>query len=241
MLPLLVLIWLVPLFLYLHKVPGQGFVLATARLGFWHDFWVDKLLSFPVWLVVVSVVELAGVPLFLALAWKRLRNKERAYFIGAFLFFVSTYAIAFSVGNNYSMRGLLVPSIVLCLLFARRYETVMSALRPRFGRAGLTAVAIVAVLFSFGNVLEFAGHARRSLLSMELTWRIVKGNEAAEKKFPIDYRDIARNRSLGVYEPRPGEPPRLYFNAEKRVEVPLAEMEGWERALLRYPRTGWFF
>lgn len=238
--PLLFVMWLVPLSLFLNKLPGQHFVPSTARLGISSNFWIDKVLSFPVWLIAVSVVELAGVPLLLVSSWKGLGKKHRAYFGAAFTFLLSTYVIAYTGSNNYSMRGLLVPSLVMFLLFASRFNEGLPQFVSRFQSAGVVALILAGMLFSFGNVLEFTGHAHRSLLSTEMWWRITEGEEVARERFPVDYRGIARDHTIKVYEPRPNEYSRVYFNAEKPVDISLSRMDRWERELVRYPQSGWF-
>jgi len=233
-LPLLLAIWGVPLFLFLHKLPGQRFVVASSRLGLAPNLWADKLLSLPAWLVLVPVVELAGLPLFLAAAWRDLALGEKRYFVASVAFLASTYVVAFTGNNNYSMRGMLVPTIVMIYLAARHHGRLLHGLR-RFGRWAPVLLVAGAAVFAFGNVLELAGHARRSVLSMKITWRLAKGPAVATERFPIDYRGIARDRRVRFYTPRAGESSYRYFNAEKRVEIPLARMDRWERELLRYP------
>lgn len=123
-LPFLVFVFLPPLFLYTDRSYDVAWIPATFRLVITDNFWLDKLISAPLYLVLVPVVEFAGIPLYILCFRKLLSRRERAYLTGAWLFLGIIYLLAVSDANNFAMRGMFLPSFIFFVILCR-YE------RPR--------------------------------------------------------------------------------------------------------------
>ncbi len=232
-LPVLLITFLLPISLFLHKPSSIGFVPATFHLELTDHYALNKVLSLPVWLVLVTMIEFCCIPVIVALLLPLLTRREKAYFIAAIAFFISTYVVAYSGFNNYSMRGLLLPMFVFYFLFAK-YAPQISRLRVWWTSQVRRYFVVIplCLLFSFGTVVEFLGHVRESAKHMALGYKVLLG-EDPRLRFPVDYRKLARDRSMRIYKPTVDKPMRCY-NAEKMIEgVPLERMRRGELLQLR--------
>jgi len=203
---------LVPLWIYSNRVESGSFQ------------WVPVNLALPLYLLAIFVIDFAGLPLLLAIRWKRLDPAERRWFAGSLLFFASTWGLE-SIGyNNYAMRGGLLPGLVVMLLAARHIT---------FSRLALAA----AVLATLTTVRESATMAYSALEYSNWYWHV------REKPIPshvvprlnASYPQLARDPSIRYYEPSSADRFGLEkFNAEKLVRgLPFDEMHTAERELLR--------
>ena len=110
---------IIPLFLFLHRQAESTLEASTFRLQVTGEFWLDKLISLPIFLVLVPIVEFAAIPFLLLLVVRRMTRLDRWYFAMTVPFFVLIYLVAFSNTGNFSMRGMFLPTFVLFYLFAK--------------------------------------------------------------------------------------------------------------------------
>ncbi len=234
-LPLIALA-LPPLFLFTHKMGDGGFTIARFRIDLFDIVWLDRLASFPIWIILMVIIEFGGLPI---LAWFTLKNwskSEKKYAGIALIYFLSTYAIAYSGANNYAMRGMALPSLVMIILLARHlpdWKPMRSVWTSIPGRGALiTAAAIL----SIGTALEMT----HVLVQSERNMKLSHAPADQQKHFPIDYRTLARDQSTTHYVPAPDEKSQHRYNAEKLIEIPIDHIDHWETELMRHPRTSFF-
>lgn len=202
---------LVPLWIYSNRVEKASLV------------WSPISLFFPLYLLLIFLIDLAGIPFFVAWRWRKLDTQERRWFLGSVVFLASTWAVE-SIGyNNYSMRGGLIPTLALLVLFARQ----------RMPRLGLALVLLTVVT----TVREAATLTYGSLEFSNWYWQ-VRGKPVPThvvKRLRPAYPRLARDPSTRYYQPDAGDRHGLdKFNAEKLIrELPVREMESGERELLR--------
>lgn len=203
---------LAPLWIYTGRVDSGAFS------------WSPAPQPLPLYLLAVFVIDFAGLPLLVALQWRRLSPSERRWFAGAMLFFATTWGLE-SIGyNNYSMRSGLLPSLVVMLLAARHIVF------PRLALA-------VALLATLTTVRESATLTYASLEYSNWYW-LMRGKSVPSHVAPMlrdAYPRLARDSSTRYYVPDAGDRSGLEkFNAEKLVrDIPAAEMHTAERELLR--------
>jgi len=238
----------VPLFLYLGKFSGQALVASTFRIRFTDWFVLDKVLSLPVFVLLVPLVEFGGIPLVILLVYRRLSATARRYFAVAAAFFLLTYVVAYSQSNNLSMRGMLLPTFVCFVIFARYWRDLADwfgahVWRGRwFFRTGAVMVMCGGV---FGTLYETAAMVLWSGATCSLSYELLEipPPQWVGLLRRVDSRRIARDPSVTRLPPRlvPPEQRRVLFNAETLLE-PIApeEMVEWERELARQPREGFF-
>ncbi len=185
----------IPAFLFFERPWGPAFQLE------WPRPW--PLLAF---LAGVLVLEYAFLPL---LVWRYKRMR------GPLLFFASTLLV-FSIGlNNYTMRGMLLPTVVLFGCVA----PVIAGMRWRRPALGLAVC-----LLSAGVFREAAWLTYQPLESSPLYWRLT-------------------GREMPAFAARRANPPKGLdrFNAERPIPpIPIEEMDFNEKELLRLPRRGFF-
>ncbi len=217
-LTLLAVAFAVPLFLYTNRVQSASFA------------WNPSLLYLPLSLVI----DFAGIPILLFAIRHRFNFRERYLFWTSLAFFASTGFVE-SIGyNNYSMRGMFLPTMVFWYLTGR----YLSHMRAR----GYLAVVLIAG--SIGVVKEAAHLTYQPLLFSSWYWK-QQGKSPPEfvlRQLRPAYRDSARDRSIRYYQPDAGDRLDLSkFNAEKMVHLDVAEMPGAEYELLRRPKQNWFW
>jgi hypothetical protein len=232
---------LVPLYLFLAKPAAIGFALSGFRVAFTGHFWVDKLLSLPIYLTLVPVVELGGTPLVLLLVWRRLARLERAYFGAAAAFFLLTYVVAFIGANDLCMRGMLLPTFAFFALFARHADDARIAGVPVLRRTLLT----VALLGALGTVREWVTLTVAGLYRSTLSWTLRHRTDlpyGLARLKAMDSRAVARDpRIVAIPWTRVSDLGFDMYSFEKLVDgKPLDRMERGELELLREPRRGFF-
>lgn len=206
--------------------PGQpGFVMASFRFGVLDDVLLDKLIGFPAWFMLVSVVELGAAPLLCLALWRHLSVTERQVTLAAVVFFASTYWIAFSGSNNYSMRGMLPSTFVLFFLVAKYHALLAEPIRRRLPARTRTATTMaLAGILVLGTAGEVGFNLGRTRAYMPLL--------SGPRDLP-DYRALARAPSrLRTPEPREREPAGVAYTAEKFLELPPDRLVDWELELM---------
>jgi hypothetical protein len=237
-LPLVAAVFLAPLFLYTNRVQKETLFFAPVHLKIVGLPWLDWAASFLLYLLLVPLIDLGGIPLLLLAFWRRFSRSERRYFAGAALVLASTYFVESIGQNNYSMRSTLLPIFVFYYLFAKYAVTVkVGRWRP--------VLAVLAVVVSVGTLREWAYLTYQPLMHSYWYWRLrdQQPPERAARFMRPFYRDLARDRTTRYYEPRSGDrhSPHKY-NAEKMIrDLPVAEMSEQELELLRNPRRYWFW
>ncbi len=229
---------LVPLYIFFGKLPGTTFIASTFRLELVPGFWLDKLLSAPVYFSLVPFIEFAGIPFFLLFAFKKMARTERFYFWMAVLFFSLTYLVAFSGYNNFSMRGMFLPSFVFFFLFAKYFPAILdrTGFLKKIVWAGL--VLLVGVMGLIGTAKEFLDKLQVGKRNSRIIylWK----HQPVPEKLRNNYPALARDNSKTTLKtfPRPGTHFDDY-NAEKFLDsLDIGQMEYWETEILRFPRKG---
>jgi hypothetical protein len=241
---------IIPLFLFLHRQAESALEASTFRLQITGEFWLDKLVSLPIFLVLVPIVEFAAIPFLLLLVVRRMTRLDRWYFAMTVPFFVLIYLAAFSNTGNFSMRGMFLPTFVLFYLFAKYSPDLaprMGGVRdvqqvprppggPRWARVATIALFVVAT--SVGVFMMGGAMLRIGWLNTSVPYRMA--NEPLPKDLTYPYRDLVFDRSVTTYTPSDADRKgRTKYNVEKLMEgVPVKDMSLWERELMRYPRTG---
>ena len=240
----------VPLFLFLHRQAESALEPSTFRWQVTGDFWLDKLISLPVWLLLVPLVEFAGIPFLLLLVVRRMTPLDRRYFAMTVPFYLIIYVAAFSNTGNFSMRGMFLPTFVLFYLFAKYSPALAARLGFREegglpGRGGASRKwllgALTALFVIAGSVGAFKmGGAMLNIgwLNTSVPYRM--SGEPLPKELTYPYRDLVFDRSVTTYTPTDADRKgRAKYNVEKLMDgLPVADMSLWERELMRYPRTG---
>ena len=108
------------------------------------------------WFALVLAVEFCLIPVFVAACWRQFTKREAHYFAAATLFLVSTYFVSMTAGNNYSMRGMFLPSFVFFVLFAKYLPERPRVRRWLDRRSARVQCAALAVLLSVGTGIEVA-------------------------------------------------------------------------------------
>jgi hypothetical protein len=237
-LPALAAVFLTPLFLYTNRVQAGALSFEPLRLRLFEPGWLDAAASSVAYLLLAALVDLAGVPLVLAAFWRRFGARERRRYVAALIFLCSTACVA-SIGyNNYSMRGMFLPTLVFYYLFAKYAVASL----PRLRRPALAALAAV---LAFGTLREWAWLTYQPLAYSYWYWE-VRGRQphpSVAGDLRRFYRDLARDRQARIYEPLAGDRfSRHKYNPEKLIRgIPPQEMLEPERELLRHPRRNWFW
>jgi len=238
-LPVLALLptFLVPLSVYSHRVVGLQLLPAGFRLVLTGRFWLDKLLSLPLFVLLVPSVELAALPLLLPILRPRWGRRPRQYLLISLLFLLATFLVASRGRNNLCMRGMLLPQFVFFTLAAERAPAAYRGLVRRLGRAaavGLVCAAVV--LFSAGTVKECAGRLRvaAQLTRLSYTWR----HRPAPQPLQYPVYEIASDRRIRfiAFSAARAVGRRHIYDFEKFIRgLILSEMTEWERELIRRP------
>jgi hypothetical protein len=232
---------IIPLFLFLHRQAESALEPSTFRLQVTGEFWVDKLISLPVFLVLVPIVEFAAIPFLLLLVVRRMTQLDRRYFAMTVPFFLLIYVVAFSNTGNFSMRGMFLPTFVLFYLFAKYSPELGAQLGRVSGPVRWARVAVVALFVAATSVGAFVmGGAMLYIGWLNTSVPYHMANKAPPKELTYPYRELVFDRSVTTYRPSEADRKgRAKYNVEKLMEgVPVEEMSLWERELMRYPRTG---
>ena len=225
---------LIPLYLFLGKLPGQTFTWSTFRLQATGVFWVDKVISLPLYLALVPLVEFLAIPMLLLGMWRRLTSRQRQYVILCWVFFASTYVVAFSGVNNYCMRGMLLPSFIFLVVFAYHWPDLLKRWQLRTGRPGAALVYAVVLLSSIGTLKESAARGMEAAGKMALSYRMLGGKPPAVLTLPV--YEVAVSSDIEKFDAN-RFPPQFrfhFYEFEKFVEgLELEDMLVWEKELLR--------
>lgn len=247
-----VIMGLVPMSLFMGRLPESTFIASTFRWQVTGNFWFDKLISLPIYVIFVPLVEFAGVPFLLLLVWQRMSGLDRRYYLMSWLYFLLTYLIAFVNANNFSMRGMLLPSFVFFYLFAKysvvlwpRRRHAVDELTPALAGRSVRWVAVgliagVVIVTGIGGVKVSAVKVYDGWnnTSLRYDW----AGEERPKDLSFTYRDLVFDRSTSTYTPKDGDRKgRIKYNTEKLIEgLTLEDMADWERELVRFPRQGFY-
>ncbi len=241
---------LIPLFLFIHRQAASTLEPSTFRLQVTGEFWLDKLISLPIFLLFVPLVEFAAIPFLLLLVVRRMKKLDRWYFAMTVPFYVIIYLVAFSNTGNFSMRGMFLPTFVLFYLFAKysRNSAAMGgdawtgssgkglpgrAWWARWATIGLFVAATSVGVFMMGGAM-----LRIGWLNTSVPYHMA--NTALPKDLTYPYRDLVFDRSVKTYTPTEADRKgRTKYNVEKLMEgMTVKDMALWERELMRYPRNG---
>ncbi len=239
--PFIAIAMVVPLYVFVGRLPSVGFVASTFRIQVTGQFWFDKILSAPLYFVLVPLIEFAGIPFLLLLVVRRMPRIDIFYFVAAMMFFGLTYILAFSGANNFSCRGMLLPTVVVFLLFAKHFVPVYGqSFLSKWGneRFGKILLSLVVGLLVIGTIKEFNGFLFEALNRTTLVRQFV--GRSIPNEFKAEYRELARSSDISVYTPdaidRYGG---FKYCAEKFITpMELEEMQYWEKEFLRLPRRG---
>ncbi len=234
----------IPLFLFLHRQAHSSLEPSTFRWQFTGEFWLDKLLSLPIYLLLVPLVEFAALPFLLLLVLRSMSRLDRRYLAMSVPFFLLTYLVAFANTGNFSMRGMFLPTFVLFYLFAK-YSLDLATLlggqtsgKPirRWLLAGVTSLFVIAT--SVGAFKMAGAMLRIGWLNTSAPYQWA--NVPPPKELTYPYRELIFDRSITSYTPNDSDRKgRAKYNVEKLMDdVPVTDMSLWERELMRYPRTG---
>jgi hypothetical protein len=250
LLPLIV-IFAIPLFLYTHRIIYAGPQVASFSISFTDKNFLDKALSFPIWFILISAIELSFIPIILISLQAKFTYKEKMYFFASLLFFISTFFIASAHGNNYSMRGMFIPTFVFFFLFAKYVPVLPMVERLLHDSRAIVLATIMVALLALGTFLEIGWCAKMSYGTMSMVGNKLH-NALPEHIIRKNYRAIARDSSIKHYEQSKDDCscdkiPDLphfrcsYFNAEKFMHVSIDNMDYWEKEFLRLPKASRFW
>jgi hypothetical protein len=242
-LPVVLIAALVPAFIFLDRLTSQRFVVSTFRLSFSGNFWLDKLLSAPVYFTLVPLVEFSGIPFLLLFVFHRMSRIERQYMLTAIGYFSLTYLIAYTGSNNFAMRGMLLPSLVFFYLFAKYFRFIPLLQWHRQWKSPLARIFIVlAVVFtSLGAVKTIGATLRSAAKNNKLVYELLDWD--LPERLQIEYRGLARDSLQQLYQPTEVDRLTKYkYNVEKMIDsLAISEMADWEKEILRLPREGLFY
>ncbi len=189
------LLVLFPLFwLYLNKPTSVSFLVPMVhplQLGMHseHAHHYPYVLGILIFLVVIAA-QFAGCTWILLDRRIRLDREHSAWLALALAYLVSTYFVGFSYANNYCMRGMIVPTIVLAWIAAAYLPAPPRLLLP------------VLALLTFGSVQEFAYQSRLSWYGVT---RAAVNNYAAQMTYdetrtlPVLQLNLDRSRKRVDY------------------------------------------
>ena len=227
----------VPLPIFLNKFSQQSFIWSTFRLQITDNFYVDKILSLPLYVTLVPLVELLAIPIILLVIWKWINRVQRQYVAASWLFFVATYFIAYSGANNFAMRGMLVPTLVFFFVFAQHWPQIEQSMKALIGKVFKPALIILFLLSCIGTFKEFSGLSKNAVFNSQLL-RGYLGLPIPEYLTAPVYA-VATNREVDAVEfDYASDQLRRHhiYDFEKFISnLEFDKMENWERELLRRP------
>ncbi len=246
---------LIPLFLYIHRQAASTLEPSTFRLQVTGEFWLDKLISLPIFLLFVPIVEFAAIPFLLLLVVRHMTKLDRRYFAMTVPFYVIIYLVAFSNTGNFSMRGMFLPTFVLFYLFAKytpQLAARMGGERQDFQEVGAppggggtawrwarwATIGLFVAATSVGVFMMGGAMLRIGWLNTSTPYHMA--NTPLPKDLTYPYRDLVFDRSVKTYTPTEADRKgRTKYNVEKLMEgMTVKDMALWERELMRYPRNG---
>lgn len=228
-----------PLFLYTNRVQTGTFTFAPVQLPWFSAAGLNATFGSIAYLLLAAMVDLAFAPVVLFFFRDRFSARERWMYWASMLFFAST-AVIESIGyNNYSMRGMFLPTVVFFVLFARHVvPELWLSKRLRVAAVGLALVSVVTTL------KEAAHLTYLPLMYSSWYWKVRNRPMPPEVSALVrpEYARLARDPSAREYHPDERDRRDMVkFNAEKFVELPPEEMISAEYELLRRPRVSWLW
>ncbi len=229
----LLLLALAPLPVFMGRLPGNTLQIKLPLLVDMEANGQGYVLSGLVYLAALPLIDLAALPFLLLLVWRHFSALEKYLAASAVLFFVSTLFLFMPLFNNYSMRGMLLPSFICFTLLSRHWQ----ALIERGGKLASYSLVILLSLASIGGAREFASSIRYSIWAHPEARQTVLDEPPRSDRYNA-YRIWARDASMIrlVGDPvslRQGRP----WLAEKRLpETKPGQLSLMERELARRPR-----
>ncbi len=194
--PLLLLTFVAPLPVFLGRLPGASLQLRFPLLINVSESLGNYLLSALAYLSALPVVDLAALPFTLILLWPHLGRLEKYLTVASALFFLSTLGFHIPLFNNYSMRGMLLPSFILFALIARHLPSFIES-RPRLWGVCL---AVTLLLGGIGGFREMLSSARYALWAGNQTRQACLG-DTPHPDWYGRYRSLARDSSTQILVP----------------------------------------
>ncbi len=226
-----------PLPIFLSKFSQQSFVWSTFHLEITDNFLVDKLLSLPLYVALVPLVELIAIPIILLIMWRNLSKIQRQYVTASWLFFLSTYFIAYSGANNFAMRGMIVPTFVFFFIFAQHWLKIEQYLKSVSGNLFRPVFVFIALLCIIGTFKEFSGLTKNAVFNSYLLRGYLGLPVPDYLKSPV-YQIAIRTDIDSVEFDYASKALRRHhvYEFEKFIKnLEFTEMENWEKELLRRP------
>jgi hypothetical protein len=234
-------IFLVPMSVYINRYLPTTLTMPTLEIHVFEQHLANKIISFPIWLTLVVGIELIFIPYILIFLYNKFTYKEKLFFIFSLIFLISTYFIAFPLANTYSMRGMFIPGFIFFLLFAKYAPSIPIVERITHNYRCAIVGSMIVILLSFGTFLEWMWCANMSYRSMSIVSNQTV-DTVLENMLRKNFKAIARDSSTKYYV-RSGDDcspattmfPHFrcyYYNAEKLLQIPLEEMEFWEKEFL---------
>lgn len=227
--------WLIPLYVFLGRT-SQEWTWAVCKLAipFSDSFWINKAVSFPLFVLLVPVIEWLGIPLLLLLFWRRW-GKGRSMIVCAWVFFLSTYLVQYSMANNWCMRGMVIPIFIFIFQFARLVPKTTLTAPFRAGMGARVAVGLLLAVLCLGTLGEARGRIFNSLQRSGFYYQW-QGKEVP-KLLASDIHGMAISEEKVLpWEKVKGINPFFRYDPEKFInKVPLENMEYFERELIRDP------
>lgn len=185
--------------------------------------WSPPPWNIALYVLAICVIDLAGIPLWLAARWKRLSGEERRWLAGFGVFAALTWGLESAGYNNFMMRGGLLPAACLMVAFARQGA-------PRW----LLAIVLVTAVTT---VRESATLTYWGLENSNWYWQ-ARGKAVPAhvlKRLRAAYPRVARDSLVKYYEPDAGDRRGMdKYNAERMVRgLKVEEMVAAEREIAR--------
>ncbi len=226
------LISLPSLYIFTGKLGGHLFTLNNITFGYDNKI-LDLIGTFSYYMIVVPIVEFAGIPVLLIFLWKELLKIEKLLFVLSWIFYISTYFIVFTGANNYCMRGMLVPTVVFYFLFVK-HAVDLSWFNKIFRMKWL--VFLLVVIFSVGTIKETAARTETSWAY----WGFISKRilHVVPSHLQQNTYSIARDKNIKQidFQNTNSVPRRSIYDYEKFIKnLELENMRPFEKELIRKP------
>jgi hypothetical protein len=185
---------LLPMPIFLKKFPSQTFIFSTFRLVITKNPYLDKMFSIPVYITLVPLIELIAIPIVLLIIWRRLNKCQKQYVAVSWFFFLSTYAIAYSGNNNYSMRGMLIPAFVFFFIFSQHWPRIKQFLKSIAYQMYVSALSFLILLCVAGTLKETIGRTKSAIENSHLLRKAF--GMSAHSPLTVPLYEIARDNDI---------------------------------------------
>jgi hypothetical protein len=227
---------ILPLPIFLNKFPGQTFVLSKFRLTITNNPYIDKMLSLPVYLTLVPFIELIAIPIVLLIIWRSLNKRQKQYVAASWIFFLSTYVIAYSGNNNYSMRGMFIPTFVFFFIFAQHWLRIKQFIKSIAHNMFVPAFSFLILLCIVGILKESAGRTKDAIFHSQMLRK--KLGMSAYSPLTVRLYETASDQDIESIDMEKATVVgrQFIYDFEKFIQnLELTQMTKWERELLRRP------